>query len=197
MASKITFDNKVSTIDSPLPEINRITGDNVNEIKQVVNANADLLENLTGLPVGIGFDFYGETAPTNYMFADGTAISRTEYSELFAVIGTTYGAGNGTTTFNLPDKRSRVSIMVDSDGAITSEFADLGETGGSTTKDISHNHKLKTNINANSGNGNGIAYTAGSVIFQNNNNTAIQTGGTTNLDILQPYIVCNYIIKVK
>lgn len=151
---KIEFQDKVSTITSSLPEINRITGDNINEIKSVVNNNADEIQNLTGIPIGTGFDYFGTTAPTNYMFADGSAISRTTYSELFDIIGTTYGAGDGTTTFNLPDKRSRVSIMVDSEGTNATEFPDLGDTGGSTTKDISHNHKLKTNINANSGIGN-------------------------------------------
>ena len=64
-----------------------------------------------------------------------------------------------------------------------------GNTGGSATKNISHNHKLKTNINKNSGNGNGIAFTAGSVIFENNNAEAVQSGGSTTQDIMPPYLV--------
>lgn len=54
--------------------------------------------------------YAGSSAPNGYLLCDGTAISRTTYSALFAVIGTTYGAGNGSTTFNLPDMRGRVAI---------------------------------------------------------------------------------------
>lgn len=53
-------------------------------------------------PVGAKLEHFGPTAPTNFLACDGSAVSRTTYSALFAVIGTTYGAGNGTTTFNLP-----------------------------------------------------------------------------------------------
>ena len=70
----------------------------------------DILMNIT-TPVGSGMDYYGTEAPLNYMFADGRELSRTEYAELFSIIGTTYGAGDGVNTFNLPDKRERVSIM--------------------------------------------------------------------------------------
>ena len=47
--------------------------------------------------------FGGSTAPDGWLFCDGSAISRTLYADLFAVIGTTYGSGDGTTTFNLPN----------------------------------------------------------------------------------------------
>ena len=70
----------------------------------------DMLMNIT-TPVGSGMDYYGTEAPLNYMFADGRELSRTEYAELFSIIGTTYGAGDGVNTFNLPDKRERVSVM--------------------------------------------------------------------------------------
>lgn len=54
------------------------------------------------VPVGAYIMFAGAAAPTNYLACQGQAVSRTTYSALFAVIGTTYGAGNGSTTFNLP-----------------------------------------------------------------------------------------------
>ena len=57
------------------------------------------------VPVGAVFHFAASTAPTGYLKADGTAISRTTYADLFAVVGTTYGSGDGSTTFNLPDLR--------------------------------------------------------------------------------------------
>lgn len=47
--------------------------------------------------------FGGSTAPVGWLICDGSAISRTKYADLFAVIGTTYGSGDGSTTFNLPD----------------------------------------------------------------------------------------------
>jgi len=54
-------------------------------------------------PVGTLIDFAGSTAPSGYLVCDGTAVSRTTYSDLFTVIGTTYGAGDGSTTFTLPN----------------------------------------------------------------------------------------------
>ncbi len=83
------------------------------EEKMTEIINTKILENLELQfnPIGSGMDYFGTEAPNNYMFADGRELSRTEYAELFAVIGTTYGAGDGSTTFNLPDKRMRVSVM--------------------------------------------------------------------------------------
>jgi len=58
-----------------------------------------------GVPVGAVFYFAANTAPTGFLKANGAAISRTTYAALFAITGTTYGVGNGSTTFNLPDLR--------------------------------------------------------------------------------------------
>lgn len=55
------------------------------------------------LPAGTIIPFGGSAAPTGYLSCDGSAVSRTTYAALFAAIGTTWGAGNGSTTFNLPD----------------------------------------------------------------------------------------------
>lgn len=55
------------------------------------------------IPVGGVLLFMGSTPPTGFLAADGSAVSRTTYAHLFAVIGTTYGVGDGSTTFNLPD----------------------------------------------------------------------------------------------
>lgn len=55
------------------------------------------------LPVGVVQAFAGSTTPAGWLLCDGSAVSRTTYAKLFAVIGTTYGAGDGSTTFNLPD----------------------------------------------------------------------------------------------
>lgn len=73
------------------------------------------------------------------MLCNGQAVSRTDYAELFAIIGTTWGAGNGSTTFNVPNLQGRTTIGVGTnDGATYS----LGSRGGS--KDavvVSHNHE--------------------------------------------------------
>ena len=74
------------------------------------------------------------TAPSGYLICNGAAVSRTTYAALFAVIGTTFGAGDGSSTFNLPDYRDRMPI-----GAGTTYNA--ASTGGS--KDavvVSHTH---------------------------------------------------------
>ena len=59
------------------------------------------------VPVGTIFPFGGVSAPANYLLAYGQEISRSTYAALFSVFGTRYGAGNGSTTFNLPDLRDR------------------------------------------------------------------------------------------
>lgn len=70
--------------------------------------------------------FAGTVAPENYLFCDGSAVSRTTYATLFGVIGTTFGAGDGSSTFNLPDLSGRVPLGVSSTHL-------LGSTGGSET----------------------------------------------------------------
>lgn len=55
------------------------------------------------LPIGTRIMFDGTSAPDNYLLCDGSAISRTTYSDLFGVIGETFGSGDGSTTFNIPD----------------------------------------------------------------------------------------------
>lgn len=72
-----------------------------------------------GMPIGAGCDFWGTTAPAGFMFAYGQAISRTTYAECFAELGTSNGAGDGSTTFNLPDKRGRASFGKDNMGGST------------------------------------------------------------------------------
>jgi microcystin-dependent protein len=70
------------------------------------------------------------TAPTGWLLCNGSAVSRTTYADLFTAIGTTYGVGDGSTTFNIPDLRGRVPVGADSS---QTEFDALGETGGAKT----------------------------------------------------------------
>lgn len=65
---------------------------------------------ISPIPVGTVLPFAGNTAPEGFLFTEGQEILRNAYQNLFAVIGTTYGAGDGETTFNLPDYRETVFV---------------------------------------------------------------------------------------
>lgn len=80
---------------------------------------------------GTVFDYAGTTAPEGYLFIHGQAVSRTTYAALFAVIGTTYGAGDGSTTFNLPDARGRVVAGKDDMGGSAASRLTNSGTGNS------------------------------------------------------------------
>jgi microcystin-dependent protein len=79
-------------------------------------------------PVGAVLPFAGGAAPTGWLLCDGSAVSRTTYASLFAVIGSTFGVGDGSTTFNIPDMRGRVPV-----GKNSGTFNTLGGTGGEET----------------------------------------------------------------
>jgi len=89
-----------------------------------------------GVPSGTVMQFAGTTVPTGWLLCDGRTVSRASYAGLFAALGSTYGAGDGTTTFNLPDLRGRVPVGLDNMGGssanrITASQADvLGGNGG-------------------------------------------------------------------
>lgn len=85
---------------------------------------------------GIITAFGGDTAPTGWLMCDGAAVSRSTYADLFAVVGTAYGIGDGSTTFNLPDLQQRFPLGKAASGT----GASLGDTGGA----IDHVHSLLT-----------------------------------------------------
>lgn len=72
------------------------------------------------VPVGAVLPYAGHAAPTGWALCDGAAVSRTTYAKLFIVLATTYGAGNGSSTFNLPDLRGRVVAGDDDMGGVDS-----------------------------------------------------------------------------
>lgn len=77
------------------------------------DATADLLWLAANvLPVGVILPYGGGTAPTDWLLCDGAAVGRTTYAGLFGVLGTLYGAGDGASTFNVPDLRGRVPVGV-------------------------------------------------------------------------------------
>lgn len=75
----------------------------VNAIKPNINGNVDI----TGVPTGTILPFAGGTIPSGFLACNGAAVSRTTYAALYSAIGTTYGAGDGSTTFNLPNTVAR------------------------------------------------------------------------------------------
>ena len=87
-------------------------------------------------PSGIMSPFAGPTAPTGWLLCDGAAVSRATYVTLFAVVGTYWGAGDGSTTFNVPNAKGRMFTGLDSS---QTEFAALGQVGGQKTVQL-HSH---------------------------------------------------------
>lgn len=77
-----------------------ITSTGTASIASVMQANSQWV-----LPPGMVAPYAGSVAPTGWLLCDGTAVSRSTYATLFAAIGTTYGSGDGSTTFNVPDTR--------------------------------------------------------------------------------------------
>ncbi len=84
-------------------------------------------------PVGTIQMFGGDLAPQGWLLCDGAEVSRIDYAGLFAVLGTTYGSGNGSTTFNLPDLQDRFAMG-------KSGTRTIGSTGGAATVDLAHTH---------------------------------------------------------
>ena len=92
----------------------------------VANSVIDDLRNLwllgaaaTNIPSGALLDFAGTSVPAGYLACDGANISRTAYTTLFTAIGTTWGVGDGSTTFGLPDIRRRVTVGSGGTGTTT------------------------------------------------------------------------------
>jgi microcystin-dependent protein len=150
-------------------------------------------------PTGSVTAFAGSTVPTNWLLCDGTAVSRDTYEELFTLIGTTYGVGDGSTTFNLPNLKGRVPVGFDS---TQTEFDALGETGGAKTHTLTsaempaHRHDIQRNNVAASSTGADASTVYRSVADTGATYSSTQnTGGGGAHNNLQPYIVLNYIIK--
>jgi microcystin-dependent protein len=147
----------------------------------------------TAVPAGVITQFGGSTAPTGWVLCDGTAYSRTiTYNNLFTAIGTAYGVGDNSTTFNVPNLKGRVPVGLDS---TQTEFDTRGETGGAKTVTLTeaqmpgHTHAY----------GFGGGTTGGAYITQASPSGTFANSTTTGSGEahpnLQPYIVVNYIIK--
>lgn len=97
----------------------------------------------SSFPVGFLGDFMGSTTPSGWLLANGQAVSRTTYADLFAELGTVHGTGDGSTTFNVPDCRGRVVAGSDTMGttaagrlssaSMSADGQTIGDTGGTET----------------------------------------------------------------
>lgn len=156
-----------------------------------------------GAASGTIVPFGGSTVPTDWLLCAGQAVSRTTYATLFGIIASTYGAGNGSTTFNLPDLRGRVpSGKDDMGGTAASRLTStggvvgttLGATGGTQT------HTLTTaQLPAHSHSGVVTGSGAGGANLGVGDNgvlgsTATEGSGSAHPNV-QPTIILNYIIK--
>lgn len=148
----------------------------------------------SGVPTGAGFVWYTAAAPAGFLLCDGSAVSRTTYAALFALLGTIYGVGDGSTTFNLPDLRGRVAVGVGTQADVAALAANdgstlpnrrpkHGHTNGLTlpnhahsANDPGHTHEIPANGNAGSG---PIVMQAIIAADTGGNFTASQTTGIT------------------
>jgi microcystin-dependent protein len=155
--------------------------------------------------------FAGSAAPTGWLLCDGSAVSRTGNAALFAAIGTGYGIGDGSTTFNLPDGRGRTPIGAGQGAGLTNRAlgAKAGEENHQLTTaelaahahaitDPGHNHTYTSPLNPSSGwvsVGGGIG-SLGYVTGTSVTGISVQNAGSnTPHNNMQPSLAFNFIIK--
>ena len=172
--------------------------------------------------IGAIIPFAGNNIPDGYLLCDGSAVSRTTFRNLFNVIGSTYGGGDGSTTFNIPDLRGRTIVGAGQGANLTNRT--LNAVGGAETVTLTvnelpaHNHEGSTSTNGNHTHnwGANIGYSTGDNAVWGANNAGFkwyasgQTDGygnhshtfTTNNrgngqshENMPPFRVLNYIIK--
>ena len=116
--------------DSDPPAAAIWTLDNVvNPVAAVQAQIATYEAQLAGVPIGGKISYGGTSAPSGWLLCYGQAVSRSTYALLFAVIGTSYGAGDTTTTFNLPDARGRTSVGKDDMGGVAANRITMAIAG--------------------------------------------------------------------
>lgn len=156
------------------------------------------------------------TIPDGWLMCNGTAISRTEYPELFAAIGTIYGSGNGSTSFNVPEFRNRSPMGANQDdGGVpkTNVSGSLVQSGGDTTVVgvATHSHALRIGCNgANVNGGGGVSFAGcestpqiytdfapGPSAFEMDPGTISPSDDAVSGNNLHPYLAITFIIAAE
>lgn len=158
------------------------------------------------IPSGAIMAYGSTTNPAGWLNCDGSAVSRTTYATLFAVLGTSFGVGNGTTTFNLPDLRGRAIAGYDAGdatGRLTAvatggvAASTLGNSGGEQAHTqtlaelVSHTHTIQNFAIETGGTSNLTGGVAGGVTTA----TSDPIGGGNAFNVVQPTLITNFIIK--
>jgi len=171
--------------------------------------DGQFLTGIEGLNTGLIVPWSYSSIPSGFLECDGTAVSRATYAALFAVVGTTYGAGNGSTTFNVPDLKDKLTLSKSNTKALASTMGantvtptgNLGGSAGSTTlttpEIAAHTHSTQIGtggqIGSNSQAQNMNTGSTGGDQSHTHNLSANYTGDATS--VLQPYLTLIYIIK--
>lgn len=119
---------QVAGSSTNLLEVKDSSGNNLMAVDSSGVMSASLAPAIA-LPAGMLAPYAGSTAPTGWLLCAGQAVSRTTYASLFAAISTTYGSGDGSTTFNLPDLRGRTIAGVDNMGGSAASRITSGNSG--------------------------------------------------------------------
>lgn len=158
---KESFENCLTKDGQIMPIGNfNMGGQRITNMADGVNANdavnkSQLDAILSSLvPVGAILPYGGTSAPSGFLMCDGSAVSRTTYANLFAIIGISYGSGDGVNTFNLPDYRDR-TVFMRNDKAV-------GRTSLGSIPDHRHSIAVKTGSSGWDGSGahNGTSYSS-------------------------------------
>ena len=153
------------------------------------------------MPVGVVLPYVASNSPNGWLNCQGQELYRGDYPNLFAVIGTTYGAGNGSTTFNLPNLAGRVVVGQGSGSGLTPRS--MGATGGAETHTLtsqempSHTHTVANTVQITGFNTLTEADNSPNELdlVHSQSTTSSSAGDGEAHNNMQPFAVLNYIIK--
>lgn len=151
------------------------------------------------IPSGVLAPYVAAAAPSGWLLCDGTAVSRTTYSALFAIIGTGYGAGDGSTTFNVPDLRGRVPVGLGTNASVNALNANDGQAVANRRPQHRHTPHAHAAYYNTTGASSPYPKPAdfGSVSSGSIPTSSVDGGSGVSTDALDApsFIVVNYIIK--